>query len=344
VDAPATIVWIAPAPPDGDQRAAIAGWASSRGVKLVEPAAWRPETLPVDPHVAGDVEDLLDRARDALAGIDGSAVDAELTKAETTLRAHPELPQAAWLMAELERIRAVRLRQMAPIDTAGATRAWKRAAAIDGGRQAGMAERPMTNTEQPPDAASIEIGGTVEGGEQVWVDGRPVGAHVDTAAGAHTAVVTWAGDPIWAKWQEVRAGASTLSLVLPSPSPCSAVDVARAHGRDGAIEAERVQCASWVAAEPDPGSSRSVRVAVCSGDRCGPVGTWRLPDPWVAPPPPRPVATPAPAPGNSLPAWVVWSAAGVGVALAAGAVVALSSSANPGPPQTRFVDNGIKTQ
>jgi hypothetical protein len=40
----------------------------------------------------------------------------------------------------------------------------------------------------------------------------------------------------------------------------------------------------------------------------------------------------------------MWGAAGVGVALAAGAVVALSSSANPGPPQTRFVDNGIKTQ
>ncbi|MGH7436349.1 MAG: hypothetical protein ACRENE_11810, partial [Polyangiaceae bacterium] len=125
MDAPATVVWIAPAPPDADPRKALAGWAASRGVTLVEPAPWRPDALEVDPHVAGDVEDLIDRARDALAGTDGSAVDREIAKAEALLRAHPELPQAAWLMAEVERVRAVRLGQMPPVDAAAATRAWK---------------------------------------------------------------------------------------------------------------------------------------------------------------------------------------------------------------------------
>jgi hypothetical protein len=294
--------------------------------------------------LASDVEDRLDRARDALAGTDPAAVDAELTRAESVLRAHPELPQAAWLMAELERIRAVRLGQMAPIDAEGAARAWKRAAAIDGGRQAGMAERSVTRAERAPDAASLEITGVVEGSEQAWLDGRPVGAHLETSAGVHAAVVTWAGDPIWAKWHDVVAGASSLSLVLPSPPPCSTVDVARARAREGAIDATRVACGSWIAAQPDPGSSRSVLVAVCSGDHCGPVSAWRLPEPWVAAPQPRPVPAPPPASGKPLPAWIVWSAAGVGVAVAAGAVAALASSANPGPPQTRFVDNGIRTQ
>jgi hypothetical protein len=359
VDAPATLVWIAPEPPDGEQRRAIAGWAASRGVTLVGPAAWRPETLPVDPHIAGDLEDQLDRARDALAGTDGTAVDTELAKAEATLQAHPELPQAAWLMAELDRIRAVRLRQMAPIDPEGAARAWKRAAAIDGGRQAGMAERALVRPEhgpehaqqEPSSVASVDIVGAVERGEQAWFDGRPVGRHVETSAGAHTAIVTWEGDPIWATWHDAPPGASSVALVLPTPPPCSTVDVARAHAfapethaDETVVDAERVQCGSWVAALPDPGSSRSVRMALCSGDRCGPVSTWRLPEPWVAPPPPGPVPAVAPAAGKPWPAWVVWSAAGVGVAIAAGAAIALASSANPGPPQTRFVDNGIKAQ
>ncbi|MGH7437521.1 MAG: hypothetical protein ACRENE_17735, partial [Polyangiaceae bacterium] len=231
-----------------------------------------------------------------------------------------------------------------------ATRAWKRAAAIDGGRQVGMAERGLPDHGAAPDAATVEVVGAVEGSEQVWVDGRPVGPHVDTAAGVHTAVVTWAGDPIWAQWRDVPPGRSSFAIELPVPPPCSVADVARARApgaptAEGAIEPRGVRCASWVAVLPDAGSSRSIRVAVCSGDRCEPVTTWRLPEPWIAPPPPRPSPSPGPVAGKKpWPSWVVWGVAGVGTALAAGAAVALARSAYPGAAQTRFVDNGIRTQ
>ena len=333
MDAPATLVWIAPDPPDADQRTAVAGWARSRGATLVDPAPWHPTLLPVDAQVSAEVEDLLDRARDAIAADVAADVDAILDKADALLRAHPELPQAAWLMAEVERDRAVRLLRLRPTDPAAAARAWKRADAIDGGRLPAMGEQGL---EGRAEEASVEVVAPLDSQEQAWIDGRRAGAHLTTRAGLHAAVVTWGGDPVWAEWRETPAGASTLALDPPRAAPCSGPDVEGARMDGDHVDAARVQCPSWVLVRPHPGTSRAVEVAECAANRCSASVTWRLPEPWVAPPP---VAA---APTKRWPAWAIWSVAGAGAAVATGTAVVLANALRVPPPETRFVTGGIK--
>src|SRR5579859_3430113 len=120
MDAEATLVWIAAAPADAEQARAIASWGSAHGLRLVSPTVPLPQPPPlagrpaVDLRIADDVAVQLERARDALAALDGAEVDRALATAEASLRAHPELPQAAWLLAEVERTRSTRLRRVAP--------------------------------------------------------------------------------------------------------------------------------------------------------------------------------------------------------------------------------------
>jgi hypothetical protein len=338
VDTPATLVWIAPEPPDADQRKALAGWASARHATLVDPVAWRPDALPVDPRAAAEVDDLLDRARDALTADEGAAADRALAKADALLRAHADLPQAAWLMAEVERVRAVRWRRVAPVDVEAATRAWKRADALDGGRQASIGEQGLDGHAAP---ASIDVAASLAPAEQAWIDGQPVGAHVDAGAGLHAAVVTWAGEPVWAEWREAPAGPSTMTLDPPGPPPCSSADVGRARVEGEGVAGDAVLCASWVAVTPSPGASRAVRVAVCAGSRCAPVVEWRLAEPWVAP---LPVAATARERSSGWPAWATWSVVGASAAVAAGTAIALATALRTPAPETRFVTGGIERE
>ena len=99
VDVPVTLVWLAPESPDGEQSRALTAWARAHGVRLGLPHEEKPpRTISVDARLAEDVEKLLDRVRDAIAGRDADAADRGLAAAESALRAHPELPQASFLM------------------------------------------------------------------------------------------------------------------------------------------------------------------------------------------------------------------------------------------------------
>jgi hypothetical protein len=335
VDAPATLVWIAPDPPDAEQRKAIEGWQSSRGAPLRDPSDWRPAALPVDLRAAEEVEDLLDRARDALVEGDGAAVDAALAKAEALLRVHAELPQAAWLMAEVERSRAVRWRRAAPVDVEASSRAWRRADALDGGRLPSIGEQDL---EGHAEAASVDVAPHLYGAETAWIDGTPAGSRLDTGAGLHTAVVTWAGDPVWAEWREAPPGHSTMTLDAPRAPPCSTADVEAARVEGDRLDATSVRCPRWVAATPSRTSARAVRVSLCAADQCGPLVEWRLPEPWIAPGP-APVAR-----KEGWPVWATWSVVGAGAAVAAGTAVALASALRTPAPETRFVTGGIQRE
>lgn len=338
MDAPATVVWIAPGSPEAGQSRALASWAAAHDVKLVQPADVRPVPIgadPTDPRVANEIEDLLDRSHDALAALDGAGMDADLAAADALLRAHPELPQAAWLMAEVERARAVRWRRISPIDAEAAGRASRRADALDGGRAHGIGEEPPGSG--PPDA-SLELRGELAGDEQRWLDGRPVGEHAATHAGLHALVVTWAGAPVWATWREAPPGPSTVELEAPGATTCSRADVAPVQLDGERVVARSVRCKRWVAAAPAPhGSTREVRVALCEADRCEALIDWRLPEPWTEPLPGRPVE-------RRWPAWATWSAVGAGAAIAAGAAVVIAGALRTPPPETRFASGGIKAQ
>lgn len=332
MDAPATLVWIAPEPADSAQSSTIESWARARGVVLAAPGEGKTPTLAVDPKVAGDVESLLDRARDAIGAREGDAADRAIDTADAMLRAHPELPQGAWLMAEVERARSTRLRRVPPVDDAAADRAWARAEGIDGGRVAGLGEQASSTH---PAAATIAVDVSPPDA-RVWLDGAPVrGGAVDTHAGPHQLVATWNGAPVWAQWVDTPAGSSTVGIVAPVAPACSIDDVSRAAIRDGAVDAAGVRCPAWVAAAP---GADGVLFATCEREHCGPLLAWHpgASIPWQPPPDHR---------GNGWPGWATWGLVGLGGAVVATAVAIVASGAlKPAPTATQFVSGGVKQQ
>jgi hypothetical protein len=313
-------------------------------MRLAPPQATVVLPLAVDDRIADGVESLLARARDAVAARDADAADRALSSAESTLRAHPELPQAAWIMAEVQRARAARLRLIAPADHEAAERVWLRAEALDGGRVAGIGEEGST---AHPEAASVAMDLSADDVE-LWLDGEPLPAksRIATRAGLHALVATWEGAPVWAEWIETPPGASSLRVPASGPPRCSVDDVAHAKlvpdaegaspGR-GSIDASRVRCDAWVAALAGarPGS---VKVAMCQVGRCGPAFEWHAPAPWTW--------SPSAERGGDRgwPAWATWTIAGVGAAVAAAVVIAASGALEPSQTETRFVNGGVKRQ
>jgi hypothetical protein len=341
MDGSATLVWIAPDAPDAGQSRAISSWALGRSLKLVLPTDQRPTPVAtvVGEHVADDVETLVDHARDAIVAHDADGADRAISSAESLLRAHAELPQAAWLMAEVERCRSARWSRLPPVDVEAADRAWTRAEVLDGGRTPGIAEKAFA--PRPP-AATLGIGLTAAEGMQAWLDGQGVTATVDTSAGLHALVVTWASVPIWAQWIEVPAGSSSIAVDAPSPPRCSRSDVGLARIFDGAVHPGAVRCPHWVAASPgnQPGE---VRLASCVSDGCGPLLPWLAPAPWTWTPPRSSGPTGRDHSGR-WPAWATWSAVGAGATVVAGAAVILIDALKPAPTETRFVNNGLERE
>ena len=256
--------------------------------------------------------------------------------------AHAELPQAAWLMAELERCRSARWSRVPPRDAEAADRAWKRAEALDGGRTPGIVEKPSASR---PRAATLRIGLTGADDVQTWLDGKPVTATVETLAGPHALVVTWSGAPVWAQWIDAPAGSSSIAADAPSAPPCSRADVAQARIVEGDVRARNVRCPHWVAASPgeQPGE---VRLATCDGEGCEPMLRWRAPEPWTWTPPtgPKGTAERDRGPGGGWPAWATWGAIGAGAAVVAGAAVILVDALRPAQTETRFVNQGLEKE
>jgi hypothetical protein len=320
--------------PDAEQARSLASWARAHSRTLSPPGDQAPLALRVDASVAEDVERSLDRARDAISAREGDVVDASLAAAETALRAHPELPQAAWLMAEVERTRSTRWRRVPPTDPEAADRAWMRADALDGGRMAGVAEQA---SQAGPEAATLQLE-AIPSGAQAWLDGAAVAATLTTRAGPHALVITWRDAPVWAIWLETPAGSSTVRVNAPPPPPCSSDDLSRVRLTSGseAVDAGGARCPVWIAASPG-GLPGEVRVASCEAERCGPLLPWRatVSGPW-SPPPSKPNAP--------WPAWATWSLVGGGAAIAAGVIILATGALQPPPPsETRFVSGGIKT-
>jgi len=328
-----TLVWVAPEPPDGPQSRALSSWARAHGAALEPPAKGQAASLAVDPRDADEVERLLDRARDAIAARDAEGVDRALGLAEATLRAHPELPQGAWLMAEVERARSARWRRVPPIDEAAADRAWARAEAIDGGRVPGVGEKAGAAHGA---AATLVV--EAPEGATVLLDGEAIGPGPRaTREGSHALVVAWDGAPAWASWIDVPPGTTTVRPSAPAPAPCSATDVAHVRVAAGTVEASHVRCGTWAAAMPGP-SADAVLVALCEPGRCGPLLEWKA-ESWAWTPPTQPERA-----ARGWPTWATWGLVGAGAVVATGVVVLATGALRSSPSETRFVSGGVKSQ
>jgi hypothetical protein len=349
----AAVVWVADAPPggvDAKTRQAVEQWARAHGVTMavVDDGVDDLGTVRADPALARGVDDELTRARDALSALEIDAAERALARAEATLRAHPELPQAAWLLAEVERGWSARwLRGPAPDETR-ASRAWQRAASLDGGRAPGVGERafaPSVSVDATLALESAEAEPRGEHGVTLRLDGAAVAAGpIARGEGIHQLTVLRDGAPVWSSWITLAAGA-VVRVPVPPPPPCSSRDLARASIDGDEVRATAVRCPRWTAVARAR-TFATLRIARCADGRCDPLAPQRTDEaPLAEPPPLAPRAAGAADAERSRhwPAWATWTLVGVAAAAVTTAVVLVASGAFASPPvETRFVNGGVR--
>src|SRR5687768_10909269 len=99
------LLWLgtgSPAAFDAD----LDGWARARFARLEAPPADAPEGLAYDEAIVQAAEESIEQARIAAASLDVATATKRLAETDELVRKHPELPQAAWLMAERLRVEA----------------------------------------------------------------------------------------------------------------------------------------------------------------------------------------------------------------------------------------------
>ena len=254
-------------------------WAAARGLRLAPPRQAKPAVAPPDYSLTDVVEAELERARDAVTAEDATVADGALAKATTILRAHPELPAAAWLLAETLRVEAARWRRLAPRDASRSARAWARAAVLDGGRAPGVGES-LVGDQSPHAQARVHARLVLDGADpadplQVSLDGVPSGTDLVAPRGEHQLRLTRGGALVWAGWITL-GDEDALHVALPLAEACSPPDLRRARLTHGAVTAPGVSCEDWVFASEVPGSAGELLVASCSGARCGPALRWKV--------------------------------------------------------------------
>jgi len=224
------------------------------------------------PDAVAQVESMLEEARNAAASLEQSRALGALERAERVLREHAELPQSAWLMAEILELSAEV--EVGTPDGADAARALRlRAAALEGTRAAPFSDRAASADEAPGDAAQAV---TVQGLEQDdtldW-DGVRHGNALTASAGEHHVRVTRGERLMWAGWVKLGPGDARLSLPVPETVACSADDMAGAHFEGGrAVAAPRARCASYVLSRARAGGG--IEAALCERATCGKVMIW----------------------------------------------------------------------
>ena len=299
-------------------------WAAARGLRLVSPNEGGLHAIAVDPSVATRVEEDLHAAHELVARADADGVERALARAEALLRAHPELPQGAWLLAEVERGWATRFARLAPTETERAARHWRAAAALDGGRAAGVGEPSAAPDREEPFSIDVLDGGSVE---LRW-DGDVIspGAH-EARPGVHQLVAVAArrrgvdsdanGAVVFAQWVTVAHG-TNVRVALPTAEPCSLADL----DAKGAV-----QCPSWIAARRGDRAGTFV-VRSCVANACG---AELLVAPISYTPEKPPVVK------HGLPAWAVWTLTGAGIAAAAALASVIGYYALPATTDVRWV-------
>jgi hypothetical protein len=347
------VVWLGEDAPRDDARRALVGWARARGLSLLDAdgsprgRATRRRDEDVGPSlaVAERVERDLDRAREAVAALEGDAAERALARAEAELRAHPELPSAAWLRAEVLRAWSSRWMRIEPREPALARAAWQDASALDGGRAAGVGETAF------PDRATartrILVHGAAGSGAVIRLDGRPLAtaragdalqAEVDVADGEHQLTVQLDASTRVAAWVAIATAAHDprpVDVTLPEDAACTASTLGTAVRDGDQVRAGGIACRHWVAVVASPRPD-AILVARCAQDGCGPLLPWRA-EPLPAPPPIPPGRAP-------WPRWATWVMVGVGAAAAGTFGLVASGVFEARPTEPRFVAGGIKNE
>jgi len=354
----AAVLWLDDGQARDDAVRALSEWARARGVTLQSiddgAAAARPP-VKTDLTIADRVEKELDRAREAIGSNDADTAERALARAETTLREHPELPQAAWLRAEAERTWSVRFTRIEPRDETRARIAWENAEALDGGRVPGIGEPTFGGKPPAPSPkvkASFVLGSSAARARDavVRLDGRiltPAGPdgmtfEADVAPAEHQVLVTTADGSrvLFAAWIAPSAGGSKIRMGLADGGACTREALNGVH-RDASdpthvVVPAGVSCSSYLAVAPGE-KKGSIFVARCEGEACGPLLEWRV-ERYGAGGPPQTTTK------SSWPTWATWTLLGIGAATATSVALIATGVFDQRPVEPRFVVGGARQE
>jgi hypothetical protein len=347
-DGDVTVVWLAETEASDEAERALEEWGRARSVRL-RPAqeSRRAGAIGLDRTMTEDLADRVDkeleRAHEAIAALDADPAERALARAEALLREHAELPQAAWLRAEVERAWAARWMRVLPRDESRAAAAWQAAAALDGGRRAGVGETPFPPLE--PVAVTIAVRGVRGRRIEVRLNGAlvemtPRGegaeARVEIPPGEQHLVAYAAGQTVFASWVTMVAEEQRVELPLPARDACAAESFRAVRRENGGVLAPGIVCDRWVFAVPLPRPG-AILVARCTRETCGPLLEWRT-ERFIASPP---LGVP---PASGWPTWATWTLVGFGAATATTMALIATGVFESRPTEPRFIAGGVRVE
>jgi hypothetical protein len=270
----AVLVWLSAASVLPTFHADLDGFAQTRLVRLEAPPenAAPFKTSAYAPDVVAQVESSLEEAQNASASLEQSRALSALERADRLLRDHPELPQSAWLMAEVFELSAD-VEDTAPDGADAALQLRQRAAALEGPRAVPFSDHAPSVEIPAPAVHSVAVNGLEFGDTLAW-DGMPRQSPIDTAPGEHHVRVVRNGRLLWAGWAKLAPADTQLRLPVPETVPCSADDIGQGHFSSGrAVPAPHARCDSYVLARARSGGG--IEAALCERDSCGSVVIWQ---------------------------------------------------------------------
>jgi len=266
----AALVWLSVSAITPAYRADLDGFAQARLLRLEAPRANAApfRAAGYAPDVVAQIEVLLEEARNATASLEQSRALSALEHAELLLREHPELPQAAWLMAERLELTA-EVESSAPDGESAARALQKRAAVLEGPRVTPFSDHAESAELEAPPLQTLSVFGTEPGDALAW-DGVRTGTELTVAAGEHHVRVARNGRLLWAGFVTIGESEHAIRLPVPATPPCSPDDIGAGRFEGGrAVPAAHARCASYLLARGRPGGG--IDVALCEREMCGKV-------------------------------------------------------------------------
>jgi hypothetical protein len=213
--------------------------------------------------LVSELERLLEQARTGVSALAEQQAAAALKEAERLLREHPELPQAAWLMAERHSI-AARLADNAREPVADELRA--RARALEPERAAAFGEEARAAAGAESRRFFLQIRGISARDRLEW-DGIERAFPAQVREGEHLLRVLRDGALIWAGWVTVTSSLPLLELRLPRAETCSYAELgATADGAERPLPPGDVSCPAWAVLRLTRGRAE---LALCRKSVCG---------------------------------------------------------------------------
>jgi hypothetical protein len=316
------LLLLAGAPTPGERRL-LADFARQNHVAFVAPAPTPASSLPsYRGELVLDFEGRLDEARTLASSLDEEHALALLDAVERELLKHPELPQAAWLLAEHHRIEAD-VRRGQPGASSRVTALTLAADALEGARAPAFGAANEDTSAAP--ARTLVTVRDLSARDSLELDGRSGGAERLVVPGLHQVRVLRGGELVFAAWERLGAEPN-VTLGLRPVAPCSEEDLSvEANGAAPRARAP-VTCPAWFVVRRAP---HGLELSRCRASACG----------FFVP------LVEAPPEAKPFPAWATATLVGAG-AVAAGFLAAWAAGGFEhdagGPAKTVFVYRGLR--